>query len=143
MARPAGEKTRCGGRWTEAAFNSFVKNNLRRASIKWAPISDCLKEARVRRGIYECNNCKEEVTASIKHPDTGKRLKNAIVDHIKPIIDPAVGFTTWDDCINRMFCEPENLQVLCRDCHEKKSNEEKATAKARRDKEKHGTTKKL
>ena len=136
MARPAGAKTRCGERWTEAAFNSFIKNNLRKASMRWAPISDCLKAARIRRGFYICNMCKEEVPASTKHPETGKRIKNAIVDHIEPIIDPVVGFTTWDECINRMFCEADNLQVVCHACHTTKSNKEKALAKQRRDAEK-------
>ena len=135
MARPSGPKTRCSGQWTEAKFTSFIKNNLRRATIKWAPIQETLKEARTRRGFYMCASCKQEVTASIKN-DNGKRIKNAIVDHIQPIIDPAVGFTTWDDCINRMFCEKDNLQVVCHECHQEKSNEEKAIAKARRDNEK-------
>lgn len=135
MARPSGPKTRCSGQWTEAKFTSFIKNNLRRATIKWAPIQEVLKEARTRRGFYMCASCDQEVTASIKN-DNGKRVKNAIVDHIEPIIDPAVGFTTWDDCINRMFCEKENLQVVCHECHQEKSNNEKAIAKARREKEK-------
>ena len=136
MARPSGPKTRCNNTWTEAKFNSFIKNNLRRATIKWAPIQNALKAARVRRGWYLCNGCKEEVPASIKN-EKGKRVKNAIVDHVKPIIDHDTGFTTWDDCIDRMFCEKDNLQVLCRACHDVKSNDEKARAKARREKEKH------
>lgn len=135
MARPSGPKTRCDGKWTEATFTSFIKNNLRRATIKWAPIQNALKEARTRRGFYMCAGCKQEVTASTRNDD-GKRVKNAIVDHIQPIIDPAVGFTTWDDCIDRMFCEKENLQVLCRDCHDIKTNEEKSVASGRRQKEK-------
>ena len=134
MARPSGPKTRCGGQWTEAKFASFIKNNLRMASRKWAPIQNCLKNARIRRGWYLCNGCKEEVPASIRIE--GKRVKNAIVDHINPIIDPKVGFTTWDECINRMFCEEEDLQVLCHSCHKIKTDEEKAQAKERRKEEK-------
>lgn len=134
MARPSGPKTRCGGEWTEAKFTAFIKNNLRMASRKWSPISQALKNARVRRGFYKCAGCKEEVPASSKN-DNGKRIKNAVVDHINPIIDPKVGFTTWDDCIERMFCEADNLQVLCYDCHKVKTDEEKALAKARKQKE--------
>ena len=65
-----------------------------------------------------------------------KRVKNAIVDHKEPIIDPAVGFTTWDDCIERMFCEADNLQCVCHACHKEKCAEEAAIAKERRAKEK-------
>lgn len=130
--RIGGPKTRSGGRWTEAQFTSFVKGNLRRVTSKWAPISDTLKEARTRRGFYLCNGCKEEVPASIRN-DAGKRVKNAIVDHINPIIDPDVGWVSWDETINRMFSERDNLQILCNDCHTVKTNLEKAKAKARRD----------
>ena len=134
MARPSGPKNRAGGRWTEARFRSFVTSALRGSSRKWAPISDVLTEARVRRGTYLCANCKEEGPATIKIE--GKRVKNAVVDHINPIVDPEVGFTTWDDFINRLFCEEENLQVLCHSCHKEKSNKERAVAAARRKKEK-------
>jgi hypothetical protein len=102
VARPSGPKTRCGGRWTEAKWKSFIKNQLRGATRKWAPISDCLKNARVKRGFYLCEGCKEEVPASIK--TGGKRTNNVYVDHIEPIV-PVTGWVSWDSCIERMFCE--------------------------------------
>lgn len=132
--RPSGPKSRCSGTWTEARFKSFIVGNLRRATVKWKPISDCLKEARTRRGFYRCACCKEEVPASIK--DGRKRVKNIHVDHIEPAVDPAKGFTTWDDFINRLFCESDNLQALCKACHDVKSQEEKEIAKERRAQEK-------
>jgi hypothetical protein len=64
--------------------------------------------------------------------ETRKRVKNIFVDHIEPIIDPAVGFTTWDECIDRMFCDSSNLQLLCKVCHSVKSQEEIEVAKKRR-----------
>ena len=136
--RIGGPKTRNNGRWTEARFNSFIKSALRGASRRWQPISDCLKEARTRRGFYQCAGCDQEVPASIKPEDGGKRKKNVHVDHIKPIINPETGFVSWDETIERMFCEPEGLQVLCESCHTEKTNQEKAIAKERRDKEKDG-----
>jgi hypothetical protein len=132
--RPAGVKNRCSGAWTEARYRSFVKGNLRRASMRWAPISQCLKEARIRRGWYLCAECKEEIPASIII--NRKRVKNAIVDHIKPIIDPAVGWVSWDSTIERMFCELDNLQCVCHACHQIKCQEEKEITKLRKAKEK-------
>ena len=132
MARPSGELIKCGGRWTQAKYNSFIKSTLRGATKRWAPISDCLKAARKARGLYLCAECQELIPAT--KPVDGKRKKNAIVDHIKPVINPETGFTTWDECIENMFCEQDNLQVLCLDCHTIKCNEERAyTAQCRRE----------
>lgn len=132
MAAVRGALVRCGGKWTQAKFNSFIKNNLRSATRKWGPIQDCKKRAHVSRGIYKCECCGAEVPPTIFDEDKRKRMKNIFVDHTIPIIDPAVGFTTWDDCIERMFCEPENLQLICKDCHTIKSREEIEIAKKRR-----------
>lgn len=137
--RPSGPKTRCGGQWTQARFNTFIKNLLRQGTRKWGPIQQCLKDARIRRGFYLCACCGEEVTATImttlKNGKT-KRVKNAIVDHKDPIINPYTGFTTWSECIERMFCELENLQCVCHTCHQVKCAEEAAITKERKAKEK-------
>ena len=129
--RIGGEKTRCGNLWTEARFKSFIKGNLRNATRKWAPISQALKQARTRRGFYTCNGCKQEVPNTTRD-ENGKRIKNVLVDHIQPIIDPATGWVSWDDTIERMFCEADNLQVLCHECHKVKTDLEKGIAKQRR-----------
>lgn len=100
------------------------------ASRKWGPIHDALANAREKRGFYRCAGCGSLVTATSKVGR--KRVSNVAVDHIHPIVDPAVGFTTWDDYITRMFCEEENLQILCKECHDVKSQEEKLIAKERR-----------
>jgi len=119
---------------TEAAFVSFVKGHLRRASRWWKPISDTLKNARLQRGLYRCNVCKQEVTASILIDK--KRVKNIMVDHINPVVDPTTGFSGWDDFINNLFCEPENLQAICYHCHNEKTKNERNLAKEAKDKRK-------
>ena len=134
MGRPAGPKTRCGGQWTESKFNSFIRNQLRSATRKWAPINNVKKAANVSRGVYFCSCCKQRVPPTVKVGK--KRVKNIFVDHIEPIVDPEVGFVDWDTFIERLFCEEDNLQLLCGFCHDQKTLKERETATARRQQEK-------
>lgn len=132
MARPKGALTHNDGKWTSAKFNSFIKNNLRSATRKWQPIQLCKKRANVGRGEYKCDCCGNIVPPTYFDDDKRKRMKNIFVDHIEPIVDPAVGFVSWDECIRRMFCDSDNLQLLCKACHSEKSQEEIEVAKERR-----------
>ncbi len=51
--------------------------------------------------------------------------KQVQVDHIKPVIDPAAGFTTWDSVIEAMLnVTLDDVQILCFDCHRLKTNTE-------------------
>lgn len=128
-------KTRCGGQWTEARYNSFIKSLLRKG--RWGPKYEALRNARVSRGVYKCACCGAEGPKTLPPLEGRKRRRNnAAVDHINPVIDPAVGFVDWDTVIERLFCEVEGFQVLCWACHHAKTNEERAIATARRRKEK-------
>ena len=125
----------CGNQWTESRFDSFIKSLLRSGTVRWGPIQQCLKDARIRRGYYKCECCGKEVTATkvvtLKNGKE-KRVKNIVVDHINPIV-PVTGWVSWDDCIENMFCEADGLSAICYDCHSIKSAEEAAErAKYRR-----------
>jgi len=129
------------GQWTEARMRSFIISALRGASQRWGPKNECLRKARVRRGWYLCEGCGQEVPATKegvyktgKKKGKKKRIKNILADHIDPIVDPRTGFKDYDTWIERCFVEADGYQALCHDCHELKSNEEKAIAKARRKK---------
>lgn len=45
------------------------------------------------------------------------------MDHINPVIE-TTGFTTWDAYLSSLFCGEEGYQCLCKECHQKKTQEE-------------------
>jgi len=124
-------KTRNGEQWTEGQFNSFIKSMLRRGSTRWGPKYACKKAARHSEKLPNekgrlvfhslCASCNQVF------PET-----TCAVDHIQPVVDPYVGFQGWDTLIERLFCEVDNLQVLCKPCHDRKTKREKEVDKERR-----------
>jgi hypothetical protein len=107
-----------GGNWTEARFHSFIKGGLRKLSQRWPPKHEVMKKARIERGVYKCVGYKKR-WHKVRHKD------GVFVDHIIPVIDPKKGFVSWDDTIERLFCEEEGLQVLCKECHDRKTADER------------------
>ena len=116
MKKPKIPRTRCSNTMTEGMFNTFIRSLLRRGSMRWRPIYETLVEARVERGVYLCSECKNHVPASIKV--NGKRLKGVHVDHVIPVVSDEEGFVDWQEFITRLFCEKDNLRVLCINCHD-------------------------
>ena len=120
-------KTRNGGQWTDARFHSFVKSALRSASSRWPPKYESLKEAFIDKRTnkktgrlskhYRCASCREIFPTS-----------EVQVDHIDPVI-PLTGFSTWDEVVDRIFCEREGFQVLCKACHNIKTQQERTIRK--------------
>lgn len=124
-------KTRNGETWTEARYRSFIVSALRKASSRWGPKNACKKEARHHEKLpnnsgrlvfhSKCNGC------GVLIPEV-----EASVDHIQPVIDPAVGFISWDVYVERLFCEVDGFQVLCKTCHDEKTKKEREIAKERK-----------
>lgn len=115
------EKPRNGGQWTESRFNSFLKSALRTASNKWPPKFAVKKKAWVERGKYMC--------AGYKRDPHIVPAKEIVIDHIDPVICPEKGFQSWDVTIERMFCEEDGLQALCKECHIAKTKDERIVRK--------------
>ena len=91
--------------------------------------------ARIRRGFYKCECCKQEVPATKKvtlKNGKEKKVRNIVADHREPIVDPSVGFVDWNTWIERCFIELNGYDALCYDCHTIKSNKEKQIAKERK-----------
>lgn len=56
------------------------------------------------------------------------------VDHIEPVIPvkKKARDMSWNEIISRLFCDIENLQVLCRRCHQIKTMLEREQRKNKR-----------
>jgi len=91
-------------------LKKFLIPILRRATYRWSARSEALKESRKDRNAYECAMCKDIY-----------KNNQIVLDHIIPVVDPKLGFTNWDDYVDRMFPEKEGFQVLCSSCHDIKT----------------------
>ena len=126
-----------GGKWTTARFNSFIKSALRGASMRWPPRNEVRKAARTERGKYRCAGWRRKshiVPASL--PPEGKnkrRINNVSIDHLHPVVEPGKEFS-WDAVIKNLFCEADQLQVLCHECHKSKTQEERERRKHEKEK---------
>ena len=121
----ATEKPYNQGTWTASEFNSWIISALRARFLRWGPRTEALKRARVARGLYLCAKCNQVGPASLApEPGKTKRKNNAVVDHIDPVVCPYQGYQGWNIYIQRMFVEPDGLQVLCRACHRAKTGAE-------------------
>ena len=111
-------KPRNNGTMTESAFWSFIRSSIRKASMYWKPLQECKLKARRsnkssnkrQKWEYQCATC----TDWFKGDDVQ-------VDHI---ID-AGSLKSADDLkgfIERCFVEAGGYQVLCKPCHQLKTN---------------------
>ena len=118
---------RNGGKWTESRFNSFIKSSLRTASVRWEPRYTCLANA------FRLVQTNQKTGRMAKHFECAKcrclfPQKEIEINHINPVV-PVEGFDSWDKVIERMFCEIEGLEALCRPCHKLITAEENVLRK--------------
>jgi 5-methylcytosine-specific restriction endonuclease McrA len=116
--------------WTEGRKRTFIVSTLRGGMRRWPPKWEALKDAFAGKMVnpntkrlayhYKCASCKNLFTT-----------KDIQIDHIQPVVDPIKGFISYDDFIDRLFCQKDNLQVLCKPCHKIKTNEEKQKRKVK------------
>ena len=106
-------------KWTQGRFEGWLRSHLRRVSQKWPPIYETRSNARVGRGLYLCAGYKRK-PHEVK--GTVNKRSNICVDHI----DPIGSIKSWDTFIERLFTGPDNLQLLCKACHNKKTKDERA-----------------
>jgi 5-methylcytosine-specific restriction endonuclease McrA len=116
-----GVKNKAGNTWTTARYFSFIRSALRQAWRKYPVKFQVLNEAKRpyegtdkrTKFVYQCNECKELFKGS-----------EVQVDHIKPA-GSLKDYTDLPAFVENLFCEADNLQVLCKACHDVKTKEER------------------
>jgi 5-methylcytosine-specific restriction endonuclease McrA len=113
----------------------FVKSVLRKASLKHPARLAAKNKAKVDKALYACQDskCKKMIYEGYsaknykalqqKYPNSVIKRGKIQLDHIDPVV-PIEGFSTWDEYIERLFCEEDNFRALCEGCHGKKSRKE-------------------
>lgn len=118
-------KTRNAGTMTEASFWAFIRSTLRNKSRWWKPITLCKQNSKRpykgplkrQKFEYQCNACKNwfpEKEINVDHVVPAGSLNNA---------QDLPGF------VERLFCEVDGLQILCKTCHDDKTLKEKQSKK--------------
>lgn len=94
----------------------FSRSELRRIAIENSIIQHSDDSRKRVKTWCLCANCKKPEAKS-----------NVQVDHILPVIptDKSLEQLTWDEVVDRIWCEPIHLQVLCTDCHDLKTKAER------------------
>ena len=116
-----GVKNKAGDTWTTARYFGFIRSALRRAWTKYPVRYQVMDSARQpytgkdkrTKWVYKCAECKKLYKST-----------EVQVDHIKP----AGTLRCYDDLpafVSTLFCEKDNLQVLCKECHAEKTKEER------------------
>ncbi len=107
-------------------LHTHIRSALRGAWLRSENRNEALKNARLRRGIYRCYECKKEC-----------KKKEIDIDHIirvgaTPGSTHADETTDWNGFIERLFIPSDGLAVLCKQCHSNKRDRfSKAHALAR------------
>ena len=104
-------------------LNSQIRSALRRLWSWSDERKEALNTARITRGVYVCAICKQAYMR-----------KDVQVDHINECGTCDTGY--YDEFIARLFCPPDQLRVLCKDCHDSVSAEQAANRAAKRKKNK-------
>lgn len=109
------------GTWTTPRFFSFVRSALRRAYTRWPPNYAARRDARSpycgpnkrQQWQYKCAICNGLFMQ-----------KETQVDH-KIECGSLRAFEDLPGFVERLFCEKDGLQVVCRPCHQIKTNQQR------------------
>lgn len=115
--------------WSEVRYWTFIRSALRKAWSKYPNKFEALKAVKRKKPVsvegrhkfeYKCAECGCWKPLNISQGKGKKKKTLMFVDHI----NPAGSLKTYEDCstfIKGLFCDLDNLQILCKSCHDVKT----------------------
>jgi len=104
---------------------SMIRSALRRAWLRFPARSEALKKA---RRVYNGPNNRQKWEYKCKMCKKWFMQKEVQVDHIKPC-GTFKEEKDWATFGPTLFCDTDNLQILCKPCHVIKGAEDRRRAK--------------
>lgn len=94
----------------------LIISALRKIWLFSSQRAEAKQRAKVKgKKLYTCEQCQQQTDA-------------VQIDHIVPVAP----WSSWDEYVAKLFCEPDNLQALCRECHGAKTKRENKARKGKR-----------
>jgi len=121
---------RCAGMMTEANYRAMIKNCLRSLHRTWGGANQAKLDSRDGSKVVNPKTGRECIAHICAHCDAKLMDKEVEVDHVEPFVPID---WTWEHMMlgcplstiaDRLFCEPDGYEVLCRTCHKIKTDNE-------------------
>lgn len=96
----------------------FSRSELRRRALDKAQVKDYSDPSRKRVTRWgRCSTCNKLEPSYLLQ-----------VDHVEPVIaiNESLDDLTWDQLVDRLWCDEKNLKAVCKPCHKAKSKIEAA-----------------
>jgi predicted metal-binding protein len=109
-----------------------IKKHLRRLSFQRKEYTQAKNRAKVDKAVFKCESC-GQLMYDGKSQNSFDKLKEKYdsiiwetpdLDHNNAVVEPKRGFVTWDEYLDRLFCGPDDMTVMCKACHKGVSREE-------------------
>ena len=107
--------TRCGSTMTESQYLAWIRSALRSKSLRWPPRGEALK---LSRRAYKGSNKLQKWEHQCALCSKWWKAKEVVVDHFPVAAGSILSVADIGPFANNLYCEVDNLRVLCKECHD-------------------------
>ena len=113
---------------TDSQYWSAIRSALRTGMRFWKPKLNVMNRAKRK---YEGENKRQKFAYECEHCKGLFKASEVQCDHRTPA-GTLLSYQDLPQFVERLYCGEDGLQVLCSECHRKKSNEERKTGAYRK-----------